>query len=260
MRRRSRVLRSASQGGLLLSAILAIANLMACGGSSAEGDAPAAGPKTPMNTIDFENRKAWAAERGLEIQEFDLNRDSQPNVFKFVRSDPEAGEILIRKDVDLNNDGRVDVVQLYNDKGEMASEQSDLDFDGRMDVVSHFEDATIARKELDLDYDGQADIVRYYAEGKVERVESDNNNDGRIDTWEYFSNGELDRVGTDNDGDGIVDHWDRRRESDGGAGSDAGSASSSEGENAAPPSDLPSPSEALNETEKEAAPVDPGGS
>ncbi|MEO0593249.1 MAG: hypothetical protein AAFZ38_06690 [Myxococcota bacterium] len=241
---------------------MATTTLIACGGSSSEADAPAAGPKNPMNSIDFEDRKAWAEERGLEIQEFDLNRDSQPNVFKFVRSDPEAGQVLIRKDIDLNNDGRVDIVQLYDDKGEMTSEQSDLDFDGRMDVVSHFEESTIARKELDLDYDGKPDIVRYYAEGKVERVESDNNDDGRIDTWEYFSNGELDRVGTDNDGDGIVDHWDRRRESGGvapseassDAGTDPGAGSNDDAE--APPSDLPSPSEALEETEKEAPPVD----
>lgn len=160
--------------------------------------------------IDPSDANAWAAARGLEIREYDLNRDNRPNVFKFVRIDADAGEILQRKDVDLNNDGTIDIVQLYDDDGELSSEQSDLDFDGRIDVISYYERAVLVKKQLDIDYDGRADITRFYTDGQIERMESDTNGDGRIDTWEYFVRGELERVGTDTNGDGLVDHWDRR--------------------------------------------------
>ncbi|MEL6546035.1 MAG: hypothetical protein AAFQ82_15510 [Myxococcota bacterium] len=184
---------------------------LACS-SGESSEAVKAGAEEATNSAAFEDRKAWADERGLEVRQFDLNRDNQPNVFKFFKVDDSGQELIVRKDIDLNNDTRVDVVQLYDDDGRLVSEESDLDFDGKMDVKSMFEDEVLTRKELDLNFDGTADVVRYYTKGKIERIETDNNGDGRVDTWEYFVGGELDRVGTDNDGDGVVDHWDRRRQ------------------------------------------------
>lgn len=195
---------------------------VACG-SSDSGDEAAAGPTEAETSAAFEDRKAWAEEQGLQLKQFDLNRDDKPNVFKFFRLDDAGSEQIVRKDIDLNNDGRVDVIQLFGDDGRLKSEQSDLDFDGKMDVTAYFEEDVLIRKELDLDFDGTPDILRYYAEGKLDRIETDANGDGRVDTWEYFVEGELDRVGTDNDGDGVVDHWDRRRQRENGTeGGNAG--------------------------------------
>lgn len=184
--------------------------LAACGGGSA--DEPKAGPSASDSGAELTDQEAWAEERGLEIRRFDLNRDDKPNVFKFIKLDEAGAELVVRKDIDLNNDSRIDIVQMFGDDGALLTERSDLDFDGRPDVTAFFEDGALQRKELDLDYDGRADMTRYYTGGKVERIETDNNGDGRVDTWEYFIEGELDRVGTDNDGDGVVDHWDRRRQ------------------------------------------------
>lgn len=189
--------------------MLGAVTVSACGGGSA--DEPKAGPGAAPSAELLE-RESWAKERGLEIRRFDLNRDDKPNVFKFIKLDEAGAELVVRKDTDLNNDGQVDIIQIFSESGTLVSEQSDLDFDGRPDVIAYFEDGELQRKELDLDYDGRADMTRYYVAGNVERIETDNNGDGRVDTWEYFVEGELDRVGTDNDGDGIVDHWDRRRD------------------------------------------------
>lgn len=186
----------------------------ACGSNrkAASGPTVAAAP-----TVDLKDRKAWAEENNLELEQFDLNRDQAPDVFKFYRmvEDPKAHgakvEQLARKDVDLNNDGKIDVIRLYGDKGELTEERTDLDFDGRFDDVSLFTANQLTTKSLDLDYDGRADVVRYYAEGKVQRIESDRNNDGKVDTWEYFEGGVLDRIGTDLDADGNVDKWEKQQ-------------------------------------------------
>lgn len=174
---------------------------------------PRPGP-VEAKPVDFNEHEAWAKERGLEVRRFDLNRDNEPDVFAYVRVASKDGEDdrVVRKDIDLNHDGRIDIVQMYRDNGEVESEQSDLDFDGKPDIIAYYENSELARKELDFDYDGKPDMTRYYVEGKIDHIESDNNGDKRVDTWEYFVDGEIDRIGTDNDGDGIVDHWDRKRE------------------------------------------------
>jgi hypothetical protein len=197
-----------------LLGVVVLAWQAACGGSEAVSPGVAA---TPM-VSDLVDREAMAKAEGLLLKRFDLNRDGQPDVFKFYReeSDPKNPgnvlEIPVRRESDVNHDGKIDIMRSYDAKQQLSEERTDLDFDGRVDSVATYKDGVIHHTEIDVNYDGRSDITRFFEEGKLARIESDRNNDGKVDTWEYFINGELDRVGTDSDLDGLADAWERKRQ------------------------------------------------
>jgi len=195
--------------------IVAAAALLAGCGRHREAP-PQAGALPEATSAAVDDRDAYAKAHGLMLRTFDLNRDKEADVFKFYKMSPDPDaqggsvEQLVRKDIDLNHDGKVDIIRLYDAaKGQVLEERTDLDFDGRYDELAFFEDGLVVRKEIDLDYDGKPEIIRYYDAGKLARVETDRNGDGRVDSWEYYEDGRLDRIGTDNDGDGAVDKWER---------------------------------------------------
>jgi hypothetical protein len=139
-------------------------------------------------------------------REFDLNRDGKPDSYQFVKvidNDP----VVVRKENDVNFDGRIDLVRNLSDKGELVEERLDNDFDGRIDLVVSFEKGAIVKKEYDTNFDDKTDLWRYFDKGVINREEADLNYDGRVDYWEYFEAGKLDRVGIDRDADGNVDEW-----------------------------------------------------
>jgi antitoxin component YwqK of YwqJK toxin-antitoxin module len=157
---------------------------------------------------------------GKLIEKYDLSGDKKADlwkVFQIVAATKEGESeqrILIRKKMDLNFDGKVDVVQFMRKNGEIYREEMDLDFDGIIDAVAFYKKGELVRRELDLTFDGRADIIKYYEDGKLVRKERDANRDGRIDIWEYFESGRIVRVGHDRDGDGKPEYFDEAPEPD----------------------------------------------
>ena len=197
--------------------LLAALSLGGCGGAKTKAAAPAPSQTTAPTVTGNEDRAAWAKKEGLLLKQFDLNRDGEPDIFKFYREvdDPKNPgnklEQLVRKDLDINHDGTIDIIRFYDDKGQLTEERVDLDFDGRFDSISYFKEGVLSRQEIDINFDGKPDVTKYFDNGQISRIESDRNGDGRVDTWEYFINGELDRVGTDADMDGNADTWERKK-------------------------------------------------
>jgi hypothetical protein len=139
-------------------------------------------------------------------REFDLNKDGKPDAYQFVKV-VDGDQVIVRKENDVNFDGKIDLVRNLSDKGELAEERLDNDFDGRIDLVVFFEKGVIVRKEYDTNFDNKIDMWRYFDKGTIAREEADLNYDGKVDYWEYFEGGKLDRVGIDRDSDGNVDEW-----------------------------------------------------
>jgi hypothetical protein len=139
-------------------------------------------------------------------REFDLNRDGKPDSYQFVKV-IDNEQVVVRKETDVNFDGRIDLVRNLSDKGDLLSERLDMDFDGKIDVVVFFEKGIIVRKEYDTNFDSKVDEWLFFDKGNLSRKEADLNYDGRVDYWEYFEGGKLDRVGVDRDYDGNVDEW-----------------------------------------------------
>jgi antitoxin component YwqK of YwqJK toxin-antitoxin module len=146
-----------------------------------------------------------------KVTEFDLNHDKKPDVWSYtVPAKTEDGkdfDRLVRKELDINWDGKVDISRFYTDKEQIEKEALDLDFDGKVDQVNFYEKGVIVRKERDLDYNGKPDLFIFYEKGKIVRKERDQNGDGKIDYWEYWEADQVDRIGEDLDGDGNVDKW-----------------------------------------------------
>jgi EF hand domain-containing protein len=179
--------------------------VMACAASSGESGAGGglAGTSPRGDACD---------PRGKRRVALDLNRDGKPDVVKLFgtrRQDGASVEYLACKEVDLNGDGRKDMWLHYGPDGTRTIEEMDLDFDGHVDLVSFWSGGKMVRQELDTDFDGRPDIVRYFEGDKLARVERDSNHDGRIDYREFYEGGVLDRIGYDLDGDGQVDRWER---------------------------------------------------
>ena len=152
---------------------------------------------------------------GVVLEEVDLNNDSRPEIFNHYRVRTDAPRLLVRKDADLNNDGKADTRSWYDDEGKLEREEMDQDFDGQLDLWDHYQDTdgdgVVERvsSERDTDYDGKPDIFTYYRDGAPVRKERDTNGDGKIDAWEKFdSRGNVVKSGRDTNFDGSIDERD----------------------------------------------------
>jgi len=194
---------------LLLAPVLTIGSLFGCasddgaknGGGQTETTAGAAqesgAKRLPDDTFD----PSCCEKRGL-----DLDKDGVADAYQFLQK-VEDQVIVRRKEVDVNFDGRIDLIRIFDDAGELLSERLDTDFDGKIDVVNFFEEGAIVRKEYDTNFDGNTDVVRFYDKGVITRKEADLDHNGKVDYWEYYEGGKIDRVGVDRTGDGEVDEW-----------------------------------------------------
>lgn len=146
-----------------------------------------------------------------KMTEFDLNHDGKPDMWVYTvkakTADGKDYDRVVRKEMDINWDGRVDIVRYYDENEQISKEALDLDFDGKIDQWNYYEKGVLVRKERDLAYNGKPDLWIYYEKGHIVRKERDTNHTGKVNYWEYWENDRVDRVGEDLDGDGQVDRW-----------------------------------------------------
>jgi hypothetical protein len=121
---------------------------------------------------------------------------------------------MICREVDVNGDGKKDVVRIYDEDGHPLREDSDRNFDGKFDLFTTYQNGEVVLQEFDDNFDGRIDSKVFFSGGQPVRAERDlagrsTQSQWRPDRWEYFENGKLVRMGTDVDGDMRVDHWDR---------------------------------------------------
>ena len=111
------------------------------------------------------------------------------------------------KTVDVNNDGRPDIVHVMKD-GREACRIVDLNFDGAVDVYIYYDEkGQERRREADFDRDGRPDQVSILKDGQLIENQRETNFDDKVDTWDYYQNGVLVRRERDSDGDAIIDQW-----------------------------------------------------
>jgi hypothetical protein len=185
------------------------ATLVGCSGADEKKD------ETEMPEVR-QNTKETRNELGQIVRSYDGNGDDKPDVIRYLDEvpDPEDPSLTIRKlrkmELDVNFDGRIDVIRVYDEAGKLRSEESDIDLDGTADIVSYYDRGALAKKEILEAGSRRILATRFYTGGNVLRVEKDTNGDGRIDYWEYYEQGVLDRIGRDFNGDERADSWQKR--------------------------------------------------
>lgn len=156
-------------------------------------------------------REKVLSSEGLVRQTIDLDRDGRADIVNFFRERADGPRLLVRKELDLNRDGAIDIVSWFDDAGNLDREEMDSDYDGTLDWTDHYQGGLRVMSEYDTDFDGKPNVYKYYSVGedkvsRLERKERDSDGDGRIDVWERFNkDGEVIRTGRDTDGDGIMD-------------------------------------------------------
>ena len=146
-----------------------------------------------------------ATSDGLTEVSVDLDGDAKAEIINYYRMS-DGNKLLMRKDVDLNRDGRVDVRSTFDEAGLRVQEEMDGDFDGRADWVDRYISGKRSVSEVDTDFNGTFDLFKYYENGRVRRKERDSDSNGRVDFWEYLDEaGSVTKTGRDNDGDGVMD-------------------------------------------------------
>ena len=197
-------------------ALITLSTLTACGGSEASLRERSQDKPSPLLEPIY-------TEDGMKGERFDLNLDGTADIVKWVRYRDRSGqlladarlreprgeyvEVIMRKEMDTNLDGKMDVIRNYNRRGALTGEQVDTEFDGILETEATVVEGMVTRVTIDLTGDGKPESTRYYRNGQLQRIERDPNSDGLTDTWSHFENQALTRIGTDYDGDGGVDDW-----------------------------------------------------
>ncbi len=179
------------------SAVLLLAPLSACGGGKQ-------GPDTDVRRASVLSEET--GDDGLLVQAIDVNGDDKADVFNYMRERQDTAPLMVRKETDLNWDGRIDVRAWFDDSGVLEKEEMDGDFDGRVDWTDHYQGGKRVLSEVDTDFDGVYDLFKYYEGAQVRRKERDSDKDGKVDLWEYLDDqGNVVKTGRDLDGDGVMD-------------------------------------------------------
>jgi hypothetical protein len=188
-----------------------------CGGTTtaASPGVAASGLKVSQSDFGAQFDRSRCDDKGKQAVTADTNGDGKPDVVKLFTVVDQGGQKvqqLACRQVDLNHDGKMDIIYSYGPGGMLMTEDFDLDFDGRFDERVYYQEGKKVRMERDMDGDGRPDYVEFYEGGKLVRIERDSNGDGKPEEWQYYENGRLDRIGTDTTGSGRADKWERNPE------------------------------------------------
>jgi hypothetical protein len=135
---------------------------------------------------------------------------------------------LVRRERDIDGDGRPDVIVYYGDDGRPVRGEESSRLDGRFDTVSHYRNGRMTRRESDTDGDGRPDLwteyddqerptrteallpsdrklVRVYVEGRLAREEWRRLPQDRVQTRLTYANGRVVEREEDSTGAGVLD-------------------------------------------------------
>lgn len=195
--------RSVSRGLRALGVTLVLGGAIACHRNRSDSDRD--------HTSGGEEPRIEAEEclsQGHDERGTDVDGNGAPDVI-----DGFEGERRVCTAMDMNFDGRMDLLRFYGDDGEATRlETHDFDFDGRVDELALFVGGERVRAEIDTDFDDLMDLYMWCEHGNATRVQRRRVRRDRVDTWETYTDGLLTEAKYDEDGDGEPDRFEHYRE------------------------------------------------
>jgi len=116
-----------------------------------------------------------------EILESDVKQDGGPDGWTYVKNG-----YVQKQEIDINFDGKIDAVYMYEWGGKVREEILDTDYDGRMDNWRTYENGSLVQDQIDSNHDGEIDMWFYIDRGKIIRLEKDTTGDGKPDLVSEF--------------------------------------------------------------------------
>ena len=122
---------------------------------------------------------------GVKCHHVDSNQDGKIDIINYYRQRSESTPLLIRRDIDIDNDknGQMDIISHFNDEQELEKEEIDLDYNGTFERTDHYTASRRILTEIDSNDDKKVDIRLIYEGGVVKRKEKDTNFDGNFDVF-----------------------------------------------------------------------------
>jgi antitoxin component YwqK of YwqJK toxin-antitoxin module len=186
-----------------MKCLAAIVALGLCAGAACSDPDTERVKKTTIPTYDKKTGK---------LTELTYDRNKNGVVDTWTDMD---GSRPLRSRIDLDEDGKIDRWEYYDDKGGLTKVGFSRKQDGKVDAWAFSgPDGKVARVQISSSGDeNKIDREEFYENGSLSRAEEDTNGDGRVDKWETYENGALKTASMDENGDGRPD---RRLTYDGG--------------------------------------------
>ena len=139
-----------------------------------------------------------------KLTELTYDRDKNGRIDTWTDMD---GTRPLRTRIDLDEDGKIDRWEYYDDKGALLRVGFSRKQDGKVDAWAYSApDGTLGRVEISSTGDEKKiDRREFYDAGGLVRAEEDADGNGRVDRWETYENGGLKTAAMDENGDGIPD-------------------------------------------------------
>ncbi|HUH05454.1 MAG TPA: hypothetical protein VML75_25840 [Kofleriaceae bacterium] len=204
--------------GCLVAVSAALGLGLGCGGKNKKNTQDPAEVQGDTSSQVSKIDPTLCESEGKEVENYDLNDDGRPDVWKLYKLVKEKGgtsRVLTCKQADLNFDGKKDYVVAFNDAAGIMFEKFDLDFQQGFDAFYKYEEvegenakSLLYEVQRDSNFDGKYDIIEKYdtATGLLTEVQRDTNGDLKPDVWEQYDKGVLVAILYDDDPyDGKVD-------------------------------------------------------
>lgn len=111
-----------------------------------------------------------------EVYSSDVNKDGEDDAWTYVKNG-----YLQKQEIDMNYDGKVDAVFIYDSSGRVVREILDTDYDGNMDNWREYENGELVLDQVDSSGDGRIDLWLHVDRGRIYKMERDTTGDGSAD-------------------------------------------------------------------------------
>jgi len=114
---------------------------------------------------------------------FDANKNGKNDTVSYM-----DGTRIIRIELDLDENGKVERWDLYRPDGKLEKVGLASRNDGVMDSQAFYEPAGVLQRiEISTKRDGKFDRTEFYEQQVLVRSQDDTNGDGRSDKWDYYT-------------------------------------------------------------------------